>query len=74
MQGYRDLVAWQKAMVLVTEIYVATKNFSQGLWADQPVAQGVCLDSEQSCRGLRSKFSQRTAPLHGTSSRIAVGG
>ena len=26
-QGYRDLVAWQKAMDLVTEIYRATQTF-----------------------------------------------
>lgn len=27
MQGYRDLIAWQKSMVLVTEIYRITKPF-----------------------------------------------
>jgi four helix bundle protein len=27
MQGYRDLVAWKKAMELVTEIYAATRSF-----------------------------------------------
>ena len=27
MKGYRDLIAWQKAMVLVTEIYRTTKEF-----------------------------------------------
>lgn len=27
MQGYRDLIAWQKAMTLVTEIYRLTKPF-----------------------------------------------
>ena len=27
MQGYRDLIAWQKAMLLVTEIYRITKAF-----------------------------------------------
>lgn len=26
-QSYRDLKAWQKAMDLVTEVYVATQNF-----------------------------------------------
>ena len=27
MRGHRDLVAWQKAMELVTEIYRTTRNF-----------------------------------------------
>ena len=27
MQGHRDLIAWQKAMRLVTDIYLATKQF-----------------------------------------------
>src|SRR5438105_8462831 len=27
MQGHRDLVAWQRAMELVTEIYRATRSF-----------------------------------------------
>ena len=27
MQGHRDLIAWQKAMVLVTDIYRVTRNF-----------------------------------------------
>jgi len=30
MRGHRDLVAWQKAMELVTEIYRATQNFPKG--------------------------------------------
>ena len=29
VQSYRDLVAWNKAMELVTEIYRVTKNFSK---------------------------------------------
>src|SRR5437016_8960744 len=28
-KSYRELVAWQKAMLLVTEIYLATKSFPQ---------------------------------------------
>jgi four helix bundle protein len=27
MQGHRDLIVWQKAMMLVTDIYQATRNF-----------------------------------------------
>jgi four helix bundle protein len=27
MKGHRDLVVWQKAMILVTEIYRATRDF-----------------------------------------------
>jgi four helix bundle protein len=27
MQGHRDLIAWQKAMVLVTDIYRVTRKF-----------------------------------------------
>ena len=27
MQGHRDLIVWQKAMLLVTDIYQATRNF-----------------------------------------------
>ena len=27
MKGHRDLIAWQKAMALVTDIYAATAHF-----------------------------------------------
>ena len=29
MQGYRDLVDWQKAMALVNEVYLATRGFPE---------------------------------------------
>jgi len=36
--SYRDLIVWQKATAMVTDIYRSTQHFSSGgnVWLDQP--------------------------------------
>ena len=50
-QHYKDLIAWQKAMDLVSVLYDATDDFpkQRDLQSDGSNASGCCLGSEQHC-------------------------
>jgi 23S rRNA-intervening sequence protein len=47
-QSYRDLIAWQKAMTLVTEVYVATRRFpgAERYGHTKPASKSCRLDPE----------------------------
>ena len=47
-QSYRDLIAWQKAMTLVTDVYVATRRFpgEERYGHTKPASKSCRLDPE----------------------------
>jgi hypothetical protein len=46
---FRDSIAWQKAMVLIKEVYTATGRFpkEEGLGPHEPIAARFCLHRKQ---------------------------
>jgi four helix bundle protein len=59
-KSYRELVAWQKAMLLVTEIYRANENISSrgALWPHEPASWAAVSVPSNIAEG-QARFSSR---------------
>ncbi len=64
-RSYRDLIAWQKAMKFVTQIYEVTQRFPErgALRTHQSIAASVCLGAKQYRRRTGSLFAKRVSSL-----------
>jgi 23S rRNA-intervening sequence protein len=71
-QSYRELIAWQKAMDLVTEIYRATATFPRDeQYGDQPIATRCGFSSQQHRRGPSPILSEGVSSIPESRPRIA---